>query len=253
MTDIKFARVDVAGVDIDNVSFADVVQKIEESILKRTPGFIVTPNIDHIVKLGKDANFKAVYREAMLVVPDGMPVLWAARFLGNPLKEKVSGSDILPRLCGISQKKGYKLFFLGGKSGSAVKAAEVLKKKHQGLQIVGVYSPPFGFENDENEDKQIVEMIKNSHPDILFVGLGAPKQEKWIHKHYKDLGVPVSIGVGGTFEFISGAVRRAPAWMQIAGLEWLWRLAMEPKRLWRRYLVEDMEFFWIVLKQKLKI
>lgn len=252
MNDRSAGRVNIAGVDIDNVSFTDLVDMVGSSVSARKSVFIVTCNIDHVVKLKRDPEFAAAYGDAALVLPDGIPILWAAKFLGKPLKEKVSGSDILPKLCATAQKKGYRLFFLGGNPGSATRASEALKERHPGLQVVGVYSPPFGFEKDAEEDCKIVDMIKSAAPDILFVGLGAPKQEKWIHRHYKALGVPVSIGVGATFEFVAGVVRRAPAWMQRAGLEWLWRLAMEPKRLWRRYLVEDMEFFRLVLKQKLR-
>lgn len=246
----NIAAIDILGIKINNVSMQETIDVIEGIIKSKAPYYIVTPNADHIVKLNHDSQFRAAYNEAFLLLADGMLVLWAAKFLGKPLKEKVSGSDILPRLCEVSREKGYKLFFLGGKPGSASKAADILKNKHPALQIVGVYSPPFGFENDEAENRRIAGMIRSAGPDILFVGLGAPKQEKWIYRHYKELGVPVSIGVGGTFEFVAGVVRRAPLWMQKSGLEWLWRLAMEPKRLWRRYLVEDMEFFWLVLKQK---
>jgi len=142
-------------------------------------------------------------------------------------------------------------FFLGGRPGAAVKSAEVLRNKYSNIQIVGEYSPPFGFENDKFENEKIVRTIKEVHPDIVFVGLGAPKQEKWIFSHYKELNVPVCIGVGVTFEYISGMVKRAPIWMQKTGLEWLWRLLSEPKRLWKRYLVDAMVFFWMVLKQKM--
>jgi len=243
--------INVIDVKINNVSMKETLEAIEVFIKERRPSYIVTPNTDHIVKLHRDPEFRKVYDGAALVCADGAPVLWAAKFLGKPLKEKVSGSDILPRLCEIAQKKGYKIFFLGGKPGSALKAAEVLKEKHPNLQVVGVYCPSFGFEFDDNENRRIVDMIKSSRPDMLLVGLGAPKQEKWIYKHYKELDVPVSIGIGGTFEFIAGMIRRAPKWMQRVGLEWLWRLTMEPKRLWKRYLVEDLEFFWLVMKQKM--
>ena len=144
----------------------------------------------------------------------------------------------------------YRLFFLGGRPGSARKTAENFQQKYPGIQIVGVYSPPFGFENDKAENRKIVNLIKGVRPDILFVGLGAPKQEKWIYNYRNDYNVPVSIAIGASFELSSGVVKRAPAWMQQTGLEWLWRLIMEPKRLWKRYLVEDMRFFWLLFKQK---
>jgi N-acetylglucosaminyldiphosphoundecaprenol N-acetyl-beta-D-mannosaminyltransferase len=131
-------------------------------------------------------------------------------------------------------------------------AAKALKDKYTDINIVGLYCPPFGFEKDTNENARIIEMIRKADPDILFVGLGAPKQEKWIYAHRHDFKVPVSIGIGAGFEFVSGMVKRAPKWMQGIGMEWLWRLAQEPGRLWKRYLVDDMSFFWLVLKQRFK-
>jgi N-acetylglucosaminyldiphosphoundecaprenol N-acetyl-beta-D-mannosaminyltransferase len=127
-----------------------------------------------------------------------------------------------------------------------------MKLKYESIFIVGTHSPPFGFHMDEAEDQRCVRRITDAAPDILFVGLGAPKQEKWIYAHYKELGVPVCIGIGVTFEFVAGMVSRAPEWMQRHGLEWFWRLLKEPLRLWKRYLIDDMRFFWLVMRQKLK-
>ena len=192
----------------------------------------------------------SVYSKASLVVPDGIPLLWAAKFLGMPLKGRVNGTDLFEKLCEAAAANKYTLFFLGGRPGAAIGAAEILKQRHPGLQVAGAYSPPFGFENDEAENRKIIEMIKNSKPDILFVGLGAPKQEKWICAHKEEYRAPVSIGIGVSFELVSGMVKRAPLWMQRSGLEWFWRLMMEPKRLWRRYIVEVMRFFWLLLIQR---
>jgi len=187
-----------------------------------------------------------------LVLADGTLLLWAAKFLGTPLKEKISGSDLFPKLCKLSAKKGYKVFFLGGRSDASVTAKKVLQNRYTGLDVVGTYSPPLGFESDPVENKKIIKLIKNFKPDILFVGLGAPKQEKWIYSHKAKYQVPVSIGIGVSFEFVAGMVKRAPRWMQIIGLEWFWRVLMEPLRLWQRYLVDDMKIFGLVLKQKLQ-
>lgn len=244
-------RIKICNVKIDNVSFQDVIQRISELVSSNNNSFIITPNIDHIVRLQRDGFFKETYDNASLVLADGMPLLWASKFLGTPLKEKISGSDLLPKLCEVSADKGWKVFFLGGREGAANKAAEVLKNRFFGLKIVGTYCPFFGFENDINENQKIVSMIKEAKPDILFVGLGSPKQEKWIYKYKDQYQVPVSIGIGVSFELTSGIVKRAPVWMQKCGLEWFWRLMMEPKRLWKRYLIDDPVFFWLVLRQKL--
>jgi len=242
--------VNIANIGIHNINLNDAINLIEGLIAKNQQGIVVTPNVDHIIKLMGDEEFRTVYKNAFLVLADGMPLIWASKFLGTPLQEKVSGSDLFPKLCKVSAYKGYKLFFLGGRLGSALETKRVFERQYPDIRIVGVYSPPYGFENDEQENTKILNMIKDANPDILFVGLGAPKQEKWIYKHFKELKVPLSIGVGATFDFVSGQIKRAPIWMQKAGLEWFWRLMMEPKRLWKRYLIDDMKFFWLVFKQR---
>jgi len=182
-----------------------------------------------------------------------MPILWAGKTLGTPLKAKVSGSDLFPNLCDKAAKMGHGVFFLGGREGAARKAASVMRSRYPGLRVVGTYCPPMGFERDASENAKIVRMILNSGADIVFVGLGSPKQEKWIDRFHSQYGASVSIGVGVTFEFVSGMVRRAPLWMQRTGLEWCWRLLMEPGRLWKRYLVDDMAFFWLLLREKMAV
>ncbi len=212
--------------------------------------YVITPNVDHIVKLNKNPSYRKVYDEAALNLADGVPVMWAAKFLGTPLKDKISGSDLLPVMCKVAAEKGYRLFFMGGRVGAADQAAVEFCTRFPGLQIVGTYCPPFGFEKDDAENTKIVNMIRDAKPDILFVGLGAPKQENWILRFLHQYNVPISIGVGASFEFAAKMVKRAPVWMQKAGLEWFWRILMEPKRLWRRYFIEDMQFFPLLLKQK---
>ena len=244
-------RINICNVFIDNLTFHETLEKIELCLKEKLPHFIVTPNVDHIMIFQNDSLFREIYSNAYLKLADGMPLIWASKFLGVPLREKISGSDLFPKLCELSAKKGYRLFFLGGRPGSALKAKELLEGKYRQIKIVGVYSPHYGFENDKNENDKIIRMIRASNPDILCVGLGAPKQEKWIYKYYKDINVPLSIGIGVSFEFVAGIVKRAPFWMQKAGLEWFWRLMMEPNRLWKRYLFDDMKFFWLVFNQKL--
>ncbi|HJX45931.1 MAG TPA: WecB/TagA/CpsF family glycosyltransferase [Patescibacteria group bacterium] len=244
-------KVNILNIQVYNFTTDEAIKRIEVLTKAGKQRFVVTPNVDHIMKLQNDAEFRQIYDNASLVLADGMPLIWASKFLGTSLKEKISGSDLFPKLCKVAAEKGYRLFFMGGRPGAALKAAEVLRDRYPDIQIVGTYSPPFGFENDREENDKIVRAIKNAKPDILFVGLGAPKQEKWIYKYRNDYQVPMSIGVGVSFEFVSGMVKRAPLWMQRVGLEWFWRLMMEPKRLWKRYLVDDPVFFWLVLKQKL--
>lgn len=234
---------------IDNISFQEAVDRIQQMISKRIPAIVLTPNVDHIVKVQKNNYFSKIYQHADLTVADGVPLIWAARFLGTPLKKKISGSDLFIRLCDVASKKGYRLFFLGGRPGAADLAAKNLRQQFTGIKINGIYSPPMGFEYDPKEQVKIIELIKKSSPDILFVGLGAPKQEKWIYENKVKYQVPVSIGIGVSFEFVAGLVKRAPKWMQKNGLEWFWRTLIEPKRLWRRYL-SDMIFFYLIWQQK---
>jgi N-acetylglucosaminyldiphosphoundecaprenol N-acetyl-beta-D-mannosaminyltransferase len=213
----------------------------------------VTPNVDHIVRFQRDSAFRSLYAGASLVLVDGMPLVWAGKFLGHPFKEKVSGSDLVPALCAAAVGKCHRLFLLGGRPGAAAQARINLETRYPGIRIVGHYSPDFGFEYDVTENVRIIQMIQKALPDILLIGLGSPKQEKWAKQHGAKTGVPVMIGVGVTFEFISGMVLRAPFFMRRMGLEWLWRLLSEPARLWKRYLLDDPWFFWLLFKQRIHL
>jgi N-acetylglucosaminyldiphosphoundecaprenol N-acetyl-beta-D-mannosaminyltransferase len=239
----------VAGVLVDDVSMADAVDAIDRLIARQAPAYVLTPNADHVVRVQRDPSFAAIYREAALVLADGMPIVWASRLLGTPLQEKVSGSDLFPHLCARAAEKGYGVYLLGGQPGAAAVAGARLKTRHPALRIAGHCCPPLGFDQDEAASAQVVRAVVEARPHILFVALGSPKQERWIHRHLATCQVPVAIGVGASIDFAAGVVRRAPGWMQRAGLEWLWRLLVEPRRLWRRYLIEDPKFIWYVARQ----
>jgi N-acetylglucosaminyldiphosphoundecaprenol N-acetyl-beta-D-mannosaminyltransferase len=244
-------KVNILGAEIDNVDRAGAMERIAALVRARRPSLVVTPNVDHLINLQADAEFREIYRQAALVLTDGVPLLWAARFLGTPIREKLSGSDIFRDMCRLSAEHGFRMFFMGGREGAADAAAGLMRLEYPGLQVVGVYSPPVGFEQDADESARIDALLTEAKPDLLLVGLGSPKQEKWAARNSLRLGIPVAVGVGVTFEYIAGIVRRAPVWMQRVGLEWLFRLFMEPARLWRRYLLNDPKFFWLVLKQRL--
>ncbi|BAZ30896.1 hypothetical protein NIES4074_33630 [Cylindrospermum sp. NIES-4074] len=247
-------RINIAGTHIDKYSFDEVVEIIvDHAISGSPPEYVVTPNAQHILTLQKDAHFREIYSKAFLVVPDGVPLLWAARFLQTPLKGRVNGTDLFEKLCAIAASRELKVFLLGGRPGAADKAAKILQARHSGLKIVGTYCPPYGFESNTAELALINAQIKDAAPHILFVGLGAPKQENWIYANYQQLKVPISVGIGVSFEMVAGMVKRAPVWMQKSGLEWLFRLIVEPKRLWQRYVVGNPLFIWLVLMQKLKL
>ena len=246
------SRIRFMNTKIDNLTMKESVDKIEELIKNKQQSYVVTPNVDHIVKLEKDNKLKEVYDHADLVLCDGKPLVWISQMYGNPIKEKVSGSDLFPHLCEMSAEKGYKMFFLGAKEGVAAKAAENLKERFKGLDVVGTYSPPLGFENDDDEIKKIVAQVQESKPDMLMVCLGCPKQEYFVHDHYKELGVPVSLGLGATIDFAADEVSRAPKWMSNNGLEWLYRLIQEPKRMFKRYIVEDSKMVQLIMKYRPK-
>lgn len=244
------ARIKFMNTEIDNLTMKETLDEIDKLILKNDKSYVVTPNVDHIVMLETDVELKNIYRDASLILADGKPLLWISKWYKTPIKEKISGSDLFPLLCEMAAKKGYSMFFLGAAEGVAAKAAENLKKKYNGLEIVGTYSPPYGFEKDEIESEKIIDMVKEAHPDILILGLGCPKQEKFVYHYCKDLGVPISLGLGASLDFEAGNIRRAPKWMSNHGLEWLYRLIKEPKRMFKRYIIDDCKIVKLIIKYK---
>jgi N-acetylglucosaminyldiphosphoundecaprenol N-acetyl-beta-D-mannosaminyltransferase len=178
-----------------------------------------------------------------------MPLIWAAKYLGTPLQGRVAGSDLFPRLCKFAAQKNYRLFFLGGRAGAGDKAVQILSQAHPGFNAQS-YCPPMGFEKDSAENQKIFTLIRSFAPHILCVALGAPKQEYWIYRHAAELAVPVSLGVGASLDFLAGYQKRAPQFLCKIGLEWAWRLMLEPRRMYKRYLIDDPAFLAIVHHQK---
>lgn len=236
--------------EIDNLTMEETLQAVDQLIQEDKSSYVVTPNVDHIVQLETSKELQDVYNNASLILTDGKPLLWIAKWYGTPIKEKLSGSDLFPLLCDMAAKKGYRMFFLGAAEGVAAKAAKNLAKRYKGLQVVGTYSPPFGFENNEDEMNKIKEMIKGAKPHILVVGLGCPKQEKFMYHHCKELGVPISFGLGASLDFEAGNVKRAPKWMANHGLEWLFRITQDPRRMAKRYLVDDRKIIKLAIKYR---
>jgi N-acetylglucosaminyldiphosphoundecaprenol N-acetyl-beta-D-mannosaminyltransferase len=240
----------IAGVRIDALSFDDVVDRIvARARANGAPGYIVTPNTHHITMLQSDPKFRRIYEEAFLAVPDGVPLLWAGKLLGEPLRGRVNGTDLFEALCAQAARYDLRVFLLGGREGAAEAARAALEARNPGLLISGTYCPPIGFEHDPAESDRILAAIAAAEPHLLFVGLGAPKQEYWMYDNRASLRVPVSLGIGVSFELVGGLVRRAPVWMQRSGLEWLFRLLSEPKRLWKRYFVCNAVFCALVVRQ----
>ncbi len=239
--------VELFGLRFHNVDLDGAVDCIEILLRTNRHGLVLPTNTDIIVKLALDKPFQEAYRRGVMIVADGAPVVWASRLLGEPLKARVAGAALLPALCARAAQRGWRLFFLGAKPGVAYRAATRLTKQFPTLNVVGTYAPPFGFESDRTECQRIISKVRAARPDVLIIGVGAPKQEKWSAAHFEALGVPLICCTGAAFDFAAGVVRRAPPWMQRIGLEWMFRLLQEPKRLWRRYLVDFLIFIPIVI------
>lgn len=242
-------KVELFGITFHDLTRSEALEAIERRIIDRLPGYVVTPNVDHLCRLQHDADFRDAYAGSFLSLVDGTPVLWASRLLGKPLREKVSGSDLVMWIAEAFAGKPYSLFLFGAAEGVAREAAQILQERYEGLTIAGTYSPPMGFEKDPKAREEALAKVKDAKPDICMVALGAPKQEFWMKDFSERSGVPVMMGIGASLDFVTGASRRAPKWMQKAGLEWAWRLCQEPRRLWRRYLVDDMQFVALVWRE----
>ena len=248
-TVMNHSRVNILGIPIDNIGMYELLDELEQG------GVVFTPNVDHLVKLQKDSEFRCVYQDADYRVCDSQLVIYASHFLGQPIREKVSGSDLFPAFYHrYGNDPSIKIFLLGGMDGVGEKARQRINNKVGRDIVIESYSPPFGFEKDPVECQKIIDLINSSGANVLAVGVGAPKQEKWIGRYRSSLnGVKIFFAIGATIDFEAGNLRRAPAWMSSAGLEWLYRLVMEPGRLWKRYLVEDLGFFALILRQKLRM
>ena len=244
------ARIKFMNTCIDNLTMSETLNEIDKLIQKKICSYVVTPNVDHIVRLEKDEELQKVYKNASLILTDRKPLIWISKWYKTPIKEKISGSDLFPRVCQLAANKNYTMYLLGAAEGVADAAARNLMKKYPGLNIVGTYSPPFGFEKNEQEMNKIKAQIQNVHPDILIVGLGCPKQEKFMYYHCKELGVPISFGLGASIDFEAGNIKRAPKWMSNHGLEWLYRFSKEPKRLFKRYFVDDIKIIQVARKYR---
>jgi N-acetylglucosaminyldiphosphoundecaprenol N-acetyl-beta-D-mannosaminyltransferase len=246
------ARIGVGHALVDNCSSHQVCESIIAHARSRgKPAYVITPNAQHIVLLEKERRLQEVYDQADLIIPDGISLLIAARLYGRSLQQRIAGVDLFKALCGQAAEADLQVFLLGGRPRSAELAATVLKQASPNLRCA-TYCPPLGFEKSSAALEQTADAITRAKPDILFVALGAPKQEYWIYEHGLQLSVPVCIGVGGSFEIVGGVVPRAPLWTQNIGCEWLYRLCREPRRMWRRYLIGNMEFAAIVLRQRIR-
>jgi len=247
---LALPRIDIGTLPLDVVDFEGALDAIDRLIRAKNGGTVFTRNVDHIVMAEHDERFRAAYRAASLSLVDGTPVLWASRLLRKPLPAKISGSDLVMPLMQRAAERGYRVYFLGGAEGVAELAKSKLEASLPGIRIVGTDASRIDVNRPLDQD-EVVERIQRAAPDLVLVALGAPKQELWSFTRAERLKPAVLLGVGASLDFVAGVQKRAPRWMSKAGLEWLTRLAQEPRRLAARYLLRDPEFCLILMRQLL--
>ena len=238
-----FESIKIRGMEIHVVSRAQTVEHLINCSLQSIGGWIVTPNLDILRRYTRSSSFRNLVATSTLNVPDGMPLVWASRVKGQPLPERVNGTDLLVDVCESSAAAGRSVFFLGGNPGAAEKTIEAMVKRFPGLQVAGSHCPDFGFENELGSINRIADILAEANPDVVFVGLGSPKQDVLVNLLRLKFPAVWWLGVGVSFSFLAGELVRAPDWAKRSGLEWLYRLCAEPKRLAKRYLVHGVPFF----------
>jgi N-acetylglucosaminyldiphosphoundecaprenol N-acetyl-beta-D-mannosaminyltransferase len=240
----------ILGVPFHDLTLEETVVRIGAAIEQRTPRYLATANLDFAMQASRDVELQRILFEAEYVLCDGTPLIWASRWLGAPLRERVAGSDLVPRLAVEGEQRGWRIFLLGGAPDSLAQALLNLRALHPKLTVDG-YSPPVASLLEMDHD-DIIQRIRAAKPDILLVAFGCPKQEKWIYMNHARSGVPVSIGIGATVDFLAGKFRRAPVWMRRCGMEWIFRFLQEPRRLFNRYLL-DLIFFVRALRNERRL
>jgi N-acetylglucosaminyldiphosphoundecaprenol N-acetyl-beta-D-mannosaminyltransferase len=235
---------------VDVLNFDEAIAAVRELVARGEGGAIFTPNVDHVVLVDEHTKFRQAYRRASLSLADGMPLVWSSRFLGKKIPEKLSGSDMIMPLVTLAAKENWSVYFLGGMPGDPGAAKIAADRLHAstGVRIVGIDPAKVSPNGDSAADLEVVERVRAAKPDIVFVALGTPKQELWISQWLEELRPAVAIGCGASLDFISGQVRRAPHWVSNAGFEWAYRLAQDPQRMWRRYLLRGPRFFGILIR-----
>jgi N-acetylglucosaminyldiphosphoundecaprenol N-acetyl-beta-D-mannosaminyltransferase len=243
--------VQLFGMQIDRLSMRETVDQVLDWCGQpsgETCRYVVTPNVDHAVTFQRRADLRLAYSQASLVLADGAPIVWASRLLRKRLPERVAGSDLVPRVF-ESARRPLRVFLLGAEPGVADQAAERIIRQWPNVEVVGTCSPPPGFEYDSHENARILAAVAAAEPDLLLVGLGAPKQELWVHRYHRQLSAKVAICAGATIDFLAGHRQRSPRWMQRVGLEWLHRVLSEPRRLAGRYARDAWVFPQLVWRE----
>ena len=242
------ARVNVLGVNVSAINMPMALETLDGWIARRERHYVCVTNVYGVMESQRDTVLREIHNAAGLVTPDGMPLVWISRLKGHRHVSRVYGPDLMLAMCERSRERGYRHYLYGGMAGVPEKLAAGLQSRFPGLSVAGIHSPPFRALSAE-EDEEVTRLINEAAPDIVWVGLGTPKQERWMASHVGKLTAPVLVGVGAAFDFHSGSKRQAPRGMQRSGLEWLFRLATEPRRLWRRYLINNPRFIIAVAMQ----
>jgi len=239
------SAITMMGCRIDNLSMEETLVRIEEFIRSGQPHQHVVVNVDKLVKASRDPDLRRIVNDCALVNADGMPVVWASRLLGKPLKERVAGIDLFEALMRRAGEKGWRVFLLGAREEVVAAVADTYRRRYPELTIAGWRN---GYWTDA-EEAQVAEQVRASGADLLFVAISSPKKEQFLGRWQGEMKIPFAMGVGGTFDVAIGLVKRAPRWMQRAGLEWFYRFLQEPRRMFRRYFIDDMAFIWLFIKE----
>ncbi len=248
---VDYPRVDVLGVPVSAITMRQAIEAMRVWIADRTPHYICVTGVHGVMESVRDETLRSIHARAGLVTPDGMPLVWLARHAGHRHVTRVYGPDLMLAACAASKRHGWSHFFYGGSIGVGERMVARLRMRYPSLRVAGVYSPPF-HPMTATEDEAMVRRINATAPDVVWVGLSTPKQERWMAAHVSRVSAPVLVGVGAAFDFHAGVKRQAPRWMQRSGLEWSFRLMTEPRRLWKRYLVNNPLFLWKIGVQQLR-
>lgn len=239
-------RITLMGCQVDNLTMEETLGRIEGFIQSGLPHQHVVVNVDKLVKASRDPELRRIINECALINVDGMPVVWASRLLGKPLKERVAGVDLFEALMRRAGEKGWRVFLLGAREEVVSAVASTYQRKFPGLVLAGYRN---GYWKGEAEEAQVAQQIADSRADLLFVAISSPKKEQFLGRYQAEMKIPFAMGVGGTFDVAIGRVKRAPLWMQKCGLEWFYRFLQEPRRMFRRYFIDDMAFIWLFIKE----
>jgi N-acetylglucosaminyldiphosphoundecaprenol N-acetyl-beta-D-mannosaminyltransferase len=241
-------RVEILGCKIDNLSMEETLQKVDDFIKSGRPHQHVVVNVDKLVKASRDPQLRRIINECALINADGMAVVWASRLLGKPLKERVAGVDLFESIMQRAAAKTWRVFLLGAQEEVVSRVKHDYERKYPGLTVAGYRN---GYWTQEDEES-VARQIEAAQADILFVAVSSPKKEQFLNRYQAEMRIPFAMGVGGTFDVAAGKVKRAPKWMQKSGFEWFYRFLQEPRRMFKRYFIEDMVFFWLLLKEAIR-